>query len=92
MNLKKWKCEILVDAEVLPLGFDAPPRNAAISAIERSGATVIACSSGWGEPITDQDKIFYVKAMLDVLWDEIGHDVMMQACSQKMSYERDMNR
>lgn len=52
-----WCCKIIVplDAE-LPNGFDAPPRTAAIKAVEDSGIEVIGCSSGWGGSLTKMER------------------------------------
>lgn len=51
--MKVWQCRIMVPDDVeLPLGFDAPPRQAAIKAVEKAGVEVIACFSGWGNKET----------------------------------------
>lgn len=52
-KVKVWECKIIVpeDAE-LPLGFDYPPRSAAVDAIEKAGIEVLGCSSGWGGTLT----------------------------------------
>ena len=49
---KIWTCAIVVpgDAE-LPSGFDAPPRQAALEAVERF-VEPLACFSGWDGSIT----------------------------------------
>lgn len=56
-NVKVWECKIIVpeDAE-LPLGFDWPPRGAAIAAIESAGIQVLGCSSGWGGSLTKDEQ------------------------------------
>lgn len=46
MNNKIWDCRIIVGDVELPNGFDAPPRRAAIEAIEQQGISVLGCSSG----------------------------------------------
>ena len=49
MKNKIWDCKIIVSGDSkLPNGFDAPPRRAAINAIENSGIDILSCSSGWG--------------------------------------------
>ena len=48
-----WTCKIVVHKDAtLPNGFDAPPRRAAIDAVERAGIDVINCYSGWGGELT----------------------------------------
>lgn len=47
---KYWICIIKVNAKSknsLPVGFDAPPRCAAIEAVEKE-TPVMECWSGWG--------------------------------------------
>ena len=57
-----WDCKILVAADAeLPNGFDANPRNAAVTAVEEAGIHVIACSSGWGGTLTKEEQEFYNK-------------------------------
>ena len=42
-------CIIELDKlEILPAGFDSPPRQAAIEAIEKGGVKIKDCWSGWG--------------------------------------------
>jgi len=51
MKTKKyrmWDCSIIVDTDVVPEGFDLPPRQAAIQAIGVAGINIVSCSSGWG--------------------------------------------
>ena len=58
-KFKVWGCKIVVanDAE-MPDGFDFPPRNGAIKAIEANGVKVLSCFSGWGGTLTEiQTKI-----------------------------------
>jgi len=55
-NWKCWSCKIVVDEKTLPEAFDAVPRRAAIEAVEKSGIKVIACFSGWGGKLTDDEK------------------------------------
>ena len=55
-NLRVWTCKIVIDADELPGGFDAPPRMAAQQAIEDAGFTVIMNSSGWGGTLDKEDK------------------------------------
>ena len=59
-KFKIWDCKILVpiDAE-LPPGFDSPPRQAAIKAVEDAGIEVLACSSGWGGTLSEEESDFY---------------------------------
>ena len=53
-----WECKIVVSAdESLPDGFDGPPRQAAINAVEKTGIEVIACFSGWGGALTEIQRI-----------------------------------
>ena len=48
-----WECKVIVAADAeLPLGFDAPPREAAIEAIHAAGIQVLDCFSGWGGTIS----------------------------------------
>ena len=54
MSEKIWDCRIIVGDVELPNGMDAPPRRAAIEAIERHGISVLECSSGWGGITTPQ--------------------------------------
>ncbi len=64
-NVKVWGCKIIVpeDAE-LPPGFDAPPRGAAIAAIESAGIPVLGCSSGWGGSLSkDEQEAFEANAV-----------------------------
>ena len=45
-----WVCIIgPVHQQSLPDGADAPPRSAAILAVEAMGCAVETCSSGWGQ-------------------------------------------
>jgi hypothetical protein len=58
MSYKIWECKIVVTEDSdLPDGFDAPPRRAAIKAVEKAGITVIDCFSGWGGSLTDVEKV-----------------------------------
>ena len=53
MKYKVWDCKIVVsEDEVMPDGFDFPPRRAAIDAVEDAGIRVISCFSGWGGKLT----------------------------------------
>ncbi len=57
---KVWKCKIIVPIDTkLPKGFDLPPRQAAMEAIEEVGIEIFACFSGWGGSLS--------KAELEVL-------------------------
>ena len=57
-----WTCKIIVPVNSeLPNGFDAPPRTAAIEAVEKAGVKVIACASGWGGTLTKEEQEFYDK-------------------------------
>lgn len=50
---KVWDCKIVVPIDTeLPDGFDAPPRSAAMEAVENAGITVVSCFSGWGGKLT----------------------------------------
>lgn len=49
-----WACKIVVPADAqLPDGFDAPPRRAAIEAVEEAGIDVFGCFSGWAGELTE---------------------------------------
>ena len=56
-KMKVWECKIIVysDGE-LQQGFDAPPRQAAIKAVEAAGYEVAHCFSGWGGELTEAEK------------------------------------
>lgn len=57
-----WDCKIVVPADAkLPNGFDWPPRQAAIAAVEAAGIEVIGCSSGWGGRISKRDERFMLE-------------------------------
>ena len=50
---KVWKCKIVIPVGAeLPEGFDSPPRQAAIKAVEKAGIEVFACFSGWGASLS----------------------------------------
>lgn len=52
-----WGCQIVVRGDAKrPDGFDAPPRSAAIRAIEARGIEVVACFSGWGGKLTPEQR------------------------------------
>jgi len=52
-NYQVWECKIIVSNEAeLPLGFDSPPREAAIDAIQDAGIEVLDCFSGWGGKVS----------------------------------------
>jgi len=54
---KVWTCKIIVkDEKELPNGFDSPPRNAAIDAIEAHGFNVVSCFSGWRGKVSKLEK------------------------------------
>ena len=54
MKYQVWDCKIVVPKDVdLPMGFDAPPRRAAVMAVEDAGIPVFACFSGWGGSLND---------------------------------------
>ena len=56
-DYKVWECKIVVSADaILPDGFDAPPRSAAIDAVLAADIPVIACLSGWGGKLTSGEK------------------------------------
>lgn len=48
MTRRVWTCKLVVELDEMPLAFDGPPRRAVIDAVERHGAKVVACFSGWG--------------------------------------------
>lgn len=57
MKYKVWTCKIVVPGDtILPDGFDAPPRRAAINAVERAGILVLDCYSGWNGRLTPAEK------------------------------------
>lgn len=57
MKYKVWECKIVVPGDTeLPNGFDAPPRSAAIAAVEGSGISVLSCYSGWGGTLTKEEE------------------------------------
>ena len=62
-NYQVWECKIVIPQGALPSGFDSPPRQAVISAIEAAGFEVIAASTGWGGELTDSEE----ECMLDNL-------------------------
>lgn len=48
-----WSCKIVVPSTAaIPLGFDWPPRQAAIKAVEK-WAPVVSCFSGWDGKLTE---------------------------------------
>lgn len=52
-----WQCKIIVELdenEVLPEGFDAPPRRAAELAVNKQ-AKVVSCASGWNAPLKKEE-------------------------------------
>jgi hypothetical protein len=52
-RLKVWECKIVVPSDaVLPNGFDALPRRAAMRAVTDAGIPIISCFSGWGARLT----------------------------------------
>jgi hypothetical protein len=52
-RFKVWECKIVVAGDtIIPDGFDFPPRQAAIEAIEDGGIEVLSCFSGWGGVLT----------------------------------------
>lgn len=52
-----WECKIVISDPVnLPSGFDAPPRAAAIKAIEDAGFEIEGCFSGWGGSLSDLER------------------------------------
>ena len=54
MKYQVWECKIVVPINArLPMGFDSPPRTAAIEAVESAGVEVLACFSGWGGTLTE---------------------------------------
>ncbi len=52
--MRVWTCKILVQGEI-PDGFDAPPRSAAIKAINDSGIDVVRCWSGWDGVLSEDE-------------------------------------
>ncbi len=59
-RFKIWDCKILVPISAdLPAGFDSPPRQAAIEAIEAEGIEVLHCASGWGGKLSDEEQAYY---------------------------------
>jgi len=57
---KVWDCKIVVPiGATMPDGFDAPPRQAAIKAIQAHGIEVLDCFSGWCGKLTPlQEDVF----------------------------------
>jgi len=56
-DYKVWTCKIVVPADTkLPNGFDAPPRWAAMQAVEATGIPVLSCFSGWGGKLSDSER------------------------------------
>lgn len=54
--MRVWECKIVVaDSAELPHGFDAPPRQAAMRAVESAGIPVLMCFSGWGGTLTEAE-------------------------------------
>lgn len=58
-KVQVWECKIVIPKGELPPGFDAPPRQAVINAIESAGIEVIGCSSGWGGSLTEDEIIAF---------------------------------
>jgi len=56
-KFKVWTCKIVIEDRPLPLGFDAPPRNAAEKAIEDANFKIISNFSGWGGELTIHERI-----------------------------------
>jgi hypothetical protein len=57
MSYRVWYCKLVVnDDKPFPEGFDAPPRRAAITAVEQRGIEVVDCFSGWGASLTKDQK------------------------------------
>ncbi len=55
VNYRVWDCKIVVPVNVaMPMGFDYPPRRAAIDAVEAAGVEVVACFSGWGGTLEEK--------------------------------------
>lgn len=53
---KVWECKIVIADIDLPGGFDMPPREAAIDAIEKIGIKVLGCASGWNAKLTKAEQ------------------------------------
>jgi len=57
MGYRVWTCKLVVDdSKPLPRGFDGPPRDAAVEAVERAGFEVVSMFSGWAGQLTEMEK------------------------------------
>ena len=57
-DYRVWTCKIVVPADTkLPIGFDSPPRQAAIRAVEVAGISILTCFSGWGGKLSDSERM-----------------------------------
>ena len=54
--MKVWECKIVIEAEDLPMGFDYPPRRAAMQAIADAGFEIKECFSGWGGSLSEGEQ------------------------------------
>jgi len=56
MKHRVWTCKIAIDENAeLPPGFDSPPRQAAMRAVEAHGFDILACFSGWGGELDEAE-------------------------------------
>jgi hypothetical protein len=66
-KVQVWECKIIVpEGAELPPGFDAPPRSAAVAAVEAAGIEVLGCSSGWGGSLTKGEEEAFNSQVGDV--------------------------
>ncbi len=69
LKVKVWECKVIVSEDAdLPMGFDSPPRMAAIKAIENAGIEVLGCASGWGGDLTDGEANAFLNVSGDVYY------------------------
>jgi len=67
-KLQVWECKVVVPAGDLPNGFDSPPRQAVIEAIEAAGVEVWGCSSGWGGSLSKHEQEAFDRQVGDVYY------------------------
>lgn len=57
MAYRVWTCKLVIDdTKPVPMGFDQPPRHAAVAAVEAAGFHVVSMFSGWGGQLTDIER------------------------------------
>ena len=57
MAYRVWTCKLVIDdGQPMPMGFDGPPRDAAVRAVERAGFEVVSMFSGWGGQLTEIER------------------------------------